>query len=274
MTLFAREGGTPGQPSVLLLHGASVSSWMWTGTLQALPGLHTLAPDLPGLAENARWGQFSLDGAADALAALVEARCTGGQAHVVGHSLGGAVAARLLARHPQVVRSALLMGVTAEPIPFARAFMAMTLAVSSATRSRRVLGWQASALGIPEEHRAQFIAQGLAQTRVELEHVLSEAMAFRVPPAFAEVQVPVLALAGDREGPINLRSACRLAGAVPGGQAYAVPGGGHAWMGRQPDLLLATLSAWLAQGPLPKALRGLPLAPREPGGHRALTARE
>ncbi|MFC4638654.1 alpha/beta fold hydrolase [Deinococcus hohokamensis] len=257
MTLFTREGGTPGQPTVLLLHGASVSSWMWSDTLDSLADLHTLAPDLPGLGKNAPMGRFNLNGAADQLAAFIRAQATGQQAHVVGHSLGGAVAAQLLARHPEVVRSAVLMGVTAEPLPFERTFVAFTLALSAATRSRRLLNWQAKALGIPEVHRAQFMAEGLAQTRPGLENVLKEAMAFRVPPVFAQVTVPVLTLVGAREGGINHRSARALAQPVPGGQAYEVPRAGHAWMATQPDLFHAILRAWVAQAPLPDTLRPL-----------------
>lgn len=263
MTLFTLEGGAAGQPTVLFLHGAAVSSWMWAPTLAALPGRHTLAPDLPGLARSAHLGPFTLAGAADALAAFIQARATGGQVDVVGHSLGGAVAAELLARHPQRVRRAALLGVTTGPVPMAPGFVAGTWAVWHATRSRRLLAWQARALGVPAAHRAQFVEENLAQTWPALAAVLREALAFRAPEALPPV--PLLALVGAREGALNVRSARALAGATPGGQAFAVPGGGHAWFATRPELLHATLRAWLAGQPLPDDLRPLPPAFRPAG---------
>lgn len=206
MTLFTLEGGAAGQPTVLFLHDAAASSWMWAPTLAALPGRHTLAPDLPGLARSAHLGPFTLAGAADALAAFIQARATGGQVDVVGYSLGGPVAAELLARHPQRVRRAALLGVTTGPVPRAPGFVAGTWAVWHATRSRRLLAWQARALGVPAAHRAQFVEENLAQTWPALAAVLREALAYRAPAALPPV--PLLALVGARGGPERPVRAC------------------------------------------------------------------
>ena len=75
----------------------------------------TIAVDLPG--HGARAGEpFSLDGAADLLAATIRDEAAGGRAVVVGLSLGGYVAMVLAARHPERVRGLVLAGATAEPV--------------------------------------------------------------------------------------------------------------------------------------------------------------
>lgn len=267
MTLFTREAGPAGHHTTLLLHGASVTSWMWLPTMHALPDRHTLAPDLPGLGRNAQRHSFTLDGAADTLASFLRARAGAGQADVIGHSLGGAVAARLLERHPDVVRSVLLMGVTAQPLPLAGVFQAVALASQGLMRRPALLAWQAQLMRVPPEHREAFGQDLRALSRADLAQLLREAMAYRAPRHLPPT--PLLALVGSREGRVNVRSARALAAATPGGQAFVVPGD-HVWFARQPDLLRATLAAWLGGSPLPETLRSLHPAPvgrlrHEPG---------
>jgi len=257
MKLFTREGGTPGQPTVLFLHGASVTSWMWQDHLDALPDAHTLAPDLPGLGRNAHAGDFSIRAAAEDLAALVRQRAKGGAAHIVGHSLGGAVAAQLAAAHPDVVRSVVLIGVTTRPIPFERAFVSGTLAMTRLARRPRLLRLQARALSVPAAFRETFVQEQLDLGDDSLRRVLHEAVAFRVPPALLTLSTPALVLVGAREPSLNQRSALDLAAALPRVVACRVPRGHHAWMAQRPELLNAVLRAWLREEPLPAELEEL-----------------
>ncbi|ADV66345.1 alpha/beta fold hydrolase [Deinococcus maricopensis] len=261
MGLFFREGGVAGGPAVVFLHGAAVSGWMWADVLGAFPGMRTFAPDLPGLGGSGAQGPFRVAGAADAVAAFIRAQVPEGAAHVVGHSLGGAVAARLLAAHPEVVRSAVLIGVTARPVPFERAFVGASLQVGGWVRRRRVLAVQARLLGVPEAFREVFVREQLGLTAEALRAVLEEGVAFRVPGGPGP-GVPTLVLVGAREGALNVRSAQDLVAWVPGARGAVVPGGDHAWLGRRPDLLVGALRAWWGGAALPGDLRPLPAGAR------------
>ncbi|WP_052351938.1 alpha/beta fold hydrolase [Deinococcus pimensis] len=254
MSLLTLEHGPTTAPSVLFLHGAGVSSWMWTDTMRALPHLHTLAPDLPGLGRNRDVGPFEVTRAAMLLAAFIEERATDGRAHVVGHSLGGAVAAQLTAMAPEVVRSVTLIGVTARPMRFERLLVAVTVALGPLMRHPKVIAAQADALGVPMEARAQFEADQQAMTAETLRAVMREGAGFRVPRELSEVDVPALALVGTREAAVNRASALALARGMRRGRALSVPGGGHAWLARQPDLLVRTLLAFWSDSALPHEL--------------------
>jgi pimeloyl-ACP methyl ester carboxylesterase len=87
-------------PPLILLHGLSGSGRWWGRNVPAFAdSFRTYAVDLPGFGESrgVRWSR--LDDIADRLADwLVDEGVS--RAHVAGHSLGGAVAARLAARHP------------------------------------------------------------------------------------------------------------------------------------------------------------------------------
>lgn len=92
MELFARETGGEG-PSVVFLHGFGGSHRDWNPVMQALDGrLHLIAYDLPGHGRSLGWpGAGPAKVAARAVLADLERRDVP-PAHLVGHSMGGAVA--------------------------------------------------------------------------------------------------------------------------------------------------------------------------------------
>ena len=104
--------GGAGEPLVLL-HGlgGAAANWLALAPL-LLPGRRVLVPELPGHGGSSGLpGAPSLGAYADVLARLLEHQRLG-QAPVVGHSLGGAIALRLAIRRPELV-SALVLAAAA-----------------------------------------------------------------------------------------------------------------------------------------------------------------
>lgn len=108
--------GPPGAPAIVFLHGTRLTRAAWVAQLEGLGGeFRAIAVDLPG--HGARADQpFTLDGAADIVAATIREQAADGRAVVVGLSLGGYVAMVLAAREPERVRGLVLAGATAEPV--------------------------------------------------------------------------------------------------------------------------------------------------------------
>lgn len=113
-------------PTALLLHGFALDHTMWLDQAAALaPVRRCVMPDLPGFGRSPLGPTARLDllEQAAAVAGLLGSLGAGGPVDVVGHSFGGQVALRLWKRHPALVRSLILVGVTLlrdSPVPTAR----------------------------------------------------------------------------------------------------------------------------------------------------------
>ena len=113
---MAASAGLPidNRPPIVFLHATRLTGAQWAPQVADLSGeFRCLAPDLPGHG-TARDVPFTLDGAADRVATLIEGE-TGGRAIVVGLSLGSYVAMELAARRPELVTGLVLAGATVEP---------------------------------------------------------------------------------------------------------------------------------------------------------------
>jgi pimeloyl-ACP methyl ester carboxylesterase len=113
--------GRPGdkvdtRPTIVFLHGTRLTGAQWAVQVAALSDDYDcLAPDLPGHG-SAAGETFTVEGAAERVADLIE-REAGGRAILVGLSLGGYVAMAVAARWPERVAGLAISGATAEPVP-------------------------------------------------------------------------------------------------------------------------------------------------------------
>jgi pimeloyl-ACP methyl ester carboxylesterase len=112
----AAVGSTAARPTIVFLHGTRLTGAAWAAQLTALGAdFHCLAPDLPGHG-TAEATAFTIDGAVDRIAELIEREASDGRAIVVGLSLGGYVAMALAARRPDLVAGLAISGATAEQV--------------------------------------------------------------------------------------------------------------------------------------------------------------
>ena len=99
---------------VVALHGSASTGAQWLSLLEYIAGrFRIVTPDLPGYGRSEALGaNAGLAGDARAIGALIDD--IGGPVHLVGHSYGGAVALKLAALRPDLLRSLTLV----EPVAF------------------------------------------------------------------------------------------------------------------------------------------------------------
>jgi pimeloyl-ACP methyl ester carboxylesterase len=248
------ESGSPGSPTVVLLHGGGLGAWSWRRHLGMLaPAFHCLAPELPG--HGADGGTpFTFERGIDQVARLIQDRATGGVAHLAGLSLGGQLALAVAARHRSLVDRVIVTGANVSGIPFARAALWITRPFLGLKNSAAIARLSARQMHVPADETADFIAASRAVTYRSLAAIVLESAAFRVPPGLDGFDRAVLILAGQKELRLVLGSADRLRAVLPNAEVRIVPDQDHAWPLQDPALFADTVRAWVDGRPLPSML--------------------
>ncbi|MFF5086123.1 alpha/beta fold hydrolase [Streptomyces niveus] len=111
VTVRSRPPERPGLPRALYVHGLGGSSQNWSDLMPLLADtVDGEAVDLPGFGDSPPPGDrnYSITGHARAVIRLLDARGRGA-VHLFGNSMGGAVATRIAAARPDLVRSLTLV---------------------------------------------------------------------------------------------------------------------------------------------------------------------
>ena len=164
-----RVDGNPDNPPVLLLHGVGRSLEDWAPQWNRLAGSRrVIALDIPGFGFSSRPTESMTlaslaRGVADTLDALGEQR----PLHVIGNSLGGAVALQLLAMQPHRVASLVLVNSAGFGREVTMLLRMLTLPVIGRMATRRTTHASARLL-----ERAIFADRSLA-SRQRIEHAVA-----------------------------------------------------------------------------------------------------
>lgn len=260
---------TPGRPrlhvettgdgeAVLTITGWTISSAIFRPFADVLPdGMRPILFDHRGSGRSERWlGPVSFAMLAADAARVLDA-CDVRAAHVVGVSLGAAVAIELAVRMPWRVRSlALVGGWSGGPsttMPRARATAHVLGTLTRESTSRRAL-WPASVLFSPEFRRTAsperldaavrpFLA-GRAGTWVATTQALA-ASCFNRRSELASLRCPTLVAHGEQDVMSPVVNARRMAAAIPGARLEVVPGG-HAFPFEDPASTAALCRSWFS----------------------------
>lgn len=258
-----RESGEPGAPAVVFLHGAGLSGGMWRDHMGRLSAFHCLAPDFPGCGMSNRLRWTSSADAADYIANLIATRIPAGHAHVVGISMGGAVAHTLLARHADAMDRVIIDGAGILPWWGNGPYLLFIAAIAPFLHTRAVISALSRSVGrIPEPVQAEL----RIASRIAFLKSLADARGTRATRTEVRAACPTLLVAGERETAVR-RSNAALAAVMPRAVARYVAGLGHGWLGTRMELHLDMVEAWLtteesaaglaAEGPSPAAVSAL-----------------
>lgn len=231
-------GGPADDPCPLvLLHGFSDSKDSFVDVARSLTrGRRVIMPDLPGFSEASQPvdHRYTIAAIAGVLAEALR-RVAGERVHLVGNSLGGAVAAWLTLEQPAWVRSLTLIGAAGIRMP-----------VPSAMQRHIEAGHNPFALRGEEEYRAflrfvlerlpplpgpiaQVLARDFVARRAMNEKILAEMIEddLDLTERLPEIAVPTLVLWGDRDRLIDMSAARVYHRAIGRSRLVVLHGIGH-----------------------------------------------
>jgi 2-succinyl-6-hydroxy-2,4-cyclohexadiene-1-carboxylate synthase len=240
---------------LVALHGFAGAPAAWGAVASAIGGRALVAaPWLPGHDPLPGWfGGGTFEDAADAIARALPALHSGPW-HLLGYSLGGRLGLAMVLRHPDLFASACLVGASAglrseeerrarreSDAGWARLLRERGLAAFLAAWEGQPLfagqrGLPAAMLEAQRSWREGLDAEGLARS---LEWLGLGEMP-DLWPALAQVRVPVLFVAGARDGKFASLAGA-MAAAIPGAEARLVAGAGHNVVLEAPEALAGML---------------------------------
>jgi pimeloyl-ACP methyl ester carboxylesterase len=254
-TAHAATGGVdfdPAERLVVFLHGAGMDHTMWV--LQSRYFAHNrravLAVDLPGHGRSAGPPLASVGELAAWVWRLVDA-AGGGEAALVGHSMGALAALEAAAVEPARASALVLLGATAE-MPVNEDLLAAARD-DTALAERLVVSWAYGRRGHIGGMRAPglwMIGGGLSLLERAGDGVLyadlAACNAYRGGlDAAARIACPTLLVCGEDDRMTPARNAGPLAAAIAAAETTVIGDAGHMMMVEQPDRTLDALKAFL-----------------------------
>ena len=190
--------------------------------------------------------------AADAAAVCPE------PAHVIGASLGAAVAIELALAHPERVRSLVLVTpflvASARLLAVLEAWCRVAAEASPAALARVLMPWMFSSALLADAERRERTARGLADmaARISAATLTRTAAGLRGwsgtrAAALATLDVPTLVIAAERD--LLVDDAAVVAAAIPGAEQVVVPEAGHAVALEAPEAVTTAIVNFLGRSP-------------------------
>ncbi len=256
MSLYVHRSGSPTAPTIVLLHGSGVSSWMWNEQITVLQSAYQcLAIDLPGNGESHQTEWVSLSDTADQIVTIIRQSTVNGKAHIVGLSLGGYTGLRLLENHPDVVESLIVSGVSTKSFANMWRWQIMLGVMQRLMKWDVFINMQAKMLHIPAEAAALYKRDNKRMSSESFNRMFNEVLRFTLPNFTGQQSAPLLAVAGDSENAMIKDGLKDFANYKQNTVAALVPNAHHGWNGEHPQLFTDMVAAWIQQKPLPSGLR-------------------
>jgi 3-oxoadipate enol-lactonase len=253
--LYVEDTGGKGPP-VLFSHGVLYSCRMWDGQIPSLRSrFRCILYDHRGQGQSAvPAGGYDMDNVAEDAAALI--RALGVQpVHFVGLSMGGFVGMRLAARHPELIRSLVLLDTSADAEPpehlpryrmltfierwlgphlVAGSVMNIMHGATARSDRARAAEWKAV--------KARFIATDRVGAVRAVNGVLGRQ---GVKAELQTIRVPTLVMVGEEDTATVPAKAEAIAQGIRGAKLVRIPKAGHLSPIDNPSFVTEQLSSFL-----------------------------
>jgi pimeloyl-ACP methyl ester carboxylesterase len=262
--VYVEQAGTG--DVVVLLHGFGESSYCWRRVMPELArSFRVVAPDLNGFGwtQRPRDPQSYTREGQERLVLGVLAALGIKRAQFVGHSYGGSLTLFLATRHPEVVRSMVLVDSAAPTYSDdRRTRMAGVRALDSfivrfALRPGHIRTSLLASVYDPAVVTPELVRAYLDRLRVEGEDDAYYGLTARLPPPAADaaggggelklekIAVPALVVWGAEDRLVPVEAGRRSAGLLPAGEFVTIPRTGHLPMEERPAELLGLMVPFL-----------------------------
>ena len=250
--LAAGESG----PAVVLLHGWGAFKELWWSTLLALaPHYRVFAPDFPGHGASQMGRVTDMNGFAEVIAQFCADQGLT-EIALVGHSMGGCIAAELALAKPDLVKRLILVdaAVDAYLMPaYIRTYLHPIYGFAALRFTLRIgQFFQPLGRNIPHIHGGGLLRPWLRRSAYLANYdpeaiirILQGLLAARSGDRLAELQIPTLVVSGQFDGLVPPAHSRRTAQRIPQARYAEIFGASHNPMDERPAAFAKVLKDFL-----------------------------
>jgi 3-oxoadipate enol-lactonase len=238
------EYNPSGFSTVMLLHGLGACGESWALQIPSLvdAGYRVIAPDIRGFGQSTYpGGKLRVSDLAADMARLLEHLHTG-PAHLVGISMGGAIALQFALDFPALTQKLVLVNTFASLRPknpslwfyYALRFILVhTLGLPAQARavSRRIFPRAEQ-----DAYRQELVREICQADPSGYRAVMRSLALFNVANRLNEIYAPVLVISGEEDTTVPLRVQLDLMDSLPAARHILIPAAGHAVIIDQPEI--------------------------------------
>ena len=248
------ESGKDHDNHVLFIHGLGSSADVWLNIPDAMSSnFHVISLDLPGFGVSDKPQiDYTLEKFTEILTNFInQIGINNGKTSIVGHSLGGYIAAEITIKNKHLIKKLVLIdssGMLEEPTPLLKKYfeVAMNPSEDSVKKvfeemladptkvSSKVIGIFISRMNLPNsKHAFQSTLENSTNTQIGLSRLkLID-------------DVPILILWGEKDSAIPLTHSQKFKDTLKNSQISIIPDTGHAPFVEKPDLVCKMLQKFL-----------------------------
>lgn len=242
LCLHYEEVNPSGSPPVLLIHGLGSAGGDWAFQFGPLAeaGYRVLAPDMRGFGRSSAPPEVTVQAMAQDMACFL-GRVNAVPAHVVGISMGGAIALQLALDHPETVRRLVLVNTFARirPLGLGGWLYFATRALQTFLAGPKRQAQQVARYVFPHPHQQvlrENLIRRISQTNpCAYRAAMRSLMRFDVRHRLGELRMPVLVVTGAEDTTVPPSIQRTLAQGIPGARHVVVEGSGHGTIADSPE---------------------------------------
>lgn len=215
-------------PGLVLIHGAGGSSEIWPRHLRRLPGFRVLAIDLPAHGKSSGLAEKSIAGyAARVLDWMQVAEI--GQAVLVGHSMGAAIALTIALQSPEATSKLVLLGSASQFLVNPVILEKLSISTFTQQAVNMVVTWSFSR-SASRQLRLTYSGQLTSNQPGVLRQDFLACSAFDLSDKTREIRKPTLLLCGQDDVMVPLQRSKELGTQLVRGRLQVIKGAGHMLM--------------------------------------------
>lgn len=192
--MLFKEMGKAENPTIILVHGSSLSWWQWKDVSEILSrDYHVVMPIIDGHGEDGNENFISIEDSAKKLIKYIDDNLGGHVLAISGLSIGGQIVTEIVSRRSTITDFALIESAVVQPtkaIPTAK----LTLGLVKEKWFAKI---QAKSLNVPDIMFDEYYNDSLKITKDSLANIAN--VNYKLKREFSETKAKVLILIGEKD---------------------------------------------------------------------------